>query len=70
MSVFLCGATTSAYQVEGGITNNDWDYFTRSEEIRNRIAILTKPSMFYRGSKQAIIEPAGEQPKLGTLGTT
>jgi beta-glucosidase len=63
MSVFLCGAATSAYQVEGGITNNDWDYFTRSEEIRNRIAILTKPSMFYRGSKQAIIEPAGEAAK-------
>lgn len=63
MSVFLCGAATSAYQVEGGITNNDWDYFTRSEEIRNRIAILTKPSMFYRGSKQAIIEPAEEAAK-------
>jgi beta-glucosidase/6-phospho-beta-glucosidase/beta-galactosidase len=25
---FLWGAATAAYQVEGGITNNDWNFFT------------------------------------------
>ena len=25
---FLLGAATSSYQVEGGITNNDWDFST------------------------------------------
>jgi beta-glucosidase/6-phospho-beta-glucosidase/beta-galactosidase len=24
---FLWGVATSSYQVEGGISNNDWDYF-------------------------------------------
>jgi beta-glucosidase len=57
------GADTSAYQVEGGIINNDWDYFTRSKEIKNRIAILTKPSIFYKGTKQIIIQSAGEAAK-------
>jgi beta-glucosidase len=63
MSAFLWGAATSAYQVEGGIINNDWDYFARSKEIKNRIAILTKPSIFYKGTKQAIMQPAGEAAK-------
>ena len=27
---FLWGASTSSYQVEGGIANNDWHYFTTS----------------------------------------
>jgi beta-glucosidase len=63
MSVFLWGAATSAYQVEGGIINNDWDYFTRSKEIKNRISILTKPSIFYKGTKQVIIQSAGEAAK-------
>jgi beta-glucosidase len=63
MSAFLWGAATSAYQVEGGIINNDWDYFTRSKEIKNRIAILTKPSIFYKGTKQIIIQSAGEAAK-------
>ena len=38
---FLWGAATSSYQVEGGITNNDWDFFTRSEKVRDRIVKLT-----------------------------
>jgi beta-glucosidase len=44
--------------VEGGITNNDWDYFTRSEEIRNRISRLTTPSIFYKGGHQVKLQPA------------
>ena len=39
---FLWGAATSSYQVEGGITNNDWDFYTRSKAIKNRISILTR----------------------------
>jgi hypothetical protein len=38
---FLWGAATSSYQVEGGVTNNDWDFFTRSEKVRDRIVKLT-----------------------------
>jgi hypothetical protein len=47
ISTFLWGAATSSYQTEGGITNNDWDYFTRSKKIKNRIAILTKPRLLW-----------------------
>jgi beta-glucosidase len=57
---FLWGVATSAYQVEGGITNNDWDFFTRSEPIKNRISSLTKPSIFYKGRSQVLLRPAGE----------
>ena len=61
---FLWGVSTSAYQVEGGVTNNDWDYFTRSRQIKNRISSLTRPSMFYRGRKQILLQPAGEAVKF------
>jgi beta-glucosidase len=57
---FLWGVSTASYQVEGGITNNYWDYFTRSEEIRNRISRLTTPSIFYKGGHQVILQPAGD----------
>jgi beta-glucosidase len=57
---FLWGVSTASYQVEGGITNNDWDYFTRSEEIRNRISRLTTPSIFYKGGHQVLLQPAGD----------
>lgn len=56
---FLWGLSTSPYQVEGGITNNDWDYFTRTPEVKDRLFALTKPSMFYRGSRQIKLQPAG-----------
>jgi beta-glucosidase/6-phospho-beta-glucosidase/beta-galactosidase len=57
---FLWGVATSSYQVEGGITNNDWDFFTTSEPIKSRISSLTKPSIFYKGRSQVILQPAGE----------
>lgn len=57
--IFLWGVSTSSYQVEGGITHNDWDFFTRSEPIKNRISNLTKPSMFHKGT-QVDLQPAGE----------
>jgi beta-glucosidase len=57
---FLWGVATASYQVEGGITNNDWDYFTRSEEIKSRISRLTGPSRFYKGSRQVLLQPAGD----------
>jgi beta-glucosidase len=60
---FMWGAATSAYQVEGGITNNDWDYFTRSKDITSRIRHLTKPNMFYMGTTQQNLEPAGDAVK-------
>jgi beta-glucosidase/6-phospho-beta-glucosidase/beta-galactosidase len=41
---FLWGVSTSSYQVEGDITNNDWDFFTRSLQISKRISTITKPS--------------------------
>src|SRR5215467_10078647 len=63
VSRFLWGASTSSYQVEGGITNNDWYFFTTSEEIRHRLWTLTKPNIFYRGVSQVYLEPAGEAVK-------
>jgi beta-glucosidase len=63
-NTFLWGASTSSYQVEGGITNNDWDFFARSEPIKNRISTITKPSMFYRGGTQVVLQPAGDAVKF------
>jgi beta-glucosidase len=50
----MWGAGTSSYQVEGGITNNDWDYFTREEQIKQRIHRMTKPNIFFNGYDHAI----------------
>jgi beta-glucosidase len=61
---FLWGVSTASYQVEGGINNNDWDYFTRSEEIRNRISRLTTPSIFYKGGHKVVLQPAGDAVKF------
>jgi hypothetical protein len=46
--------------VEGGITNNDWNFFTTFEPIKNRISSMTKPSTFYKGRSQVHLQPAGE----------
>jgi beta-glucosidase len=61
---FLWGVSTSAYQVEGGVTDNDWNYFAGSREIKNRISSLTRPSIFYKGRKQILLQPAGEAVKF------
>src|SRR5918912_2702438 len=61
---FLWGVATSSYQVEGGISNNDWDYFTRSDPIKRRISSLTKPSIFYKGRTQIHLQSAGEAVKF------
>ena len=60
---FLWGAATSPYQIEGGITNNDWDFFTSSKLIKDRIHVLTKPSIFYRSSTQITLQPAADAVK-------
>jgi beta-glucosidase len=60
---FLWGASTSSYQVEGGITNNDWDYFTTSEGIKRRLNAMTKPNLFYKGVSQVEMKSAGEAVK-------
>ena len=57
---FLWGVATSSYQVEGGISNNDWDYFTCSDPIKKRISSLTKPSIFYKGRSQIHLQSARE----------
>ncbi|MGI0045256.1 MAG: family 1 glycosylhydrolase, partial [Nitrososphaeraceae archaeon] len=61
---FLWGVSTSSYQVEGDITNNDWDFFTRSLQIRKRISTITKPSIFYKGGTQVDLQPAGDAAKF------
>jgi len=43
--------------------NNDWDFFTRSEPIKKRIASLTKPSLLYKDSTQVQLQPAGDAAK-------
>jgi beta-glucosidase len=37
---FLWGAATAAYQAEGGITANDWEYFTTTPLIVDRVHFL------------------------------
>ena len=64
LNKFLWGVATSSYQVEGGISNNDWDYFTRSNAIKKRISSLTKPSIFYKGRTQIHLQSAGEAVKF------
>jgi beta-glucosidase len=61
---FLWGVSTSSYQVEGDITNNDWDFFSRSLQIRKRISTITKPSIFYKGGTQVDLQPAGDAAKF------
>ena len=61
---FLWGVSTSSYQVEGGITNNDWDFFTRSKQINKRISNISKPSIFYKWSTQVDLKPAGDAAKF------
>jgi beta-glucosidase len=61
---FLWGVSTSSYQVEGGITNNDWDFFTRSQQINKRISNISKPSIFYKGSTHVDLQPAGDAAKF------
>src|SRR5918911_4263411 len=61
---FLWGAATSSYQIEGGISNNDWDYFARSGPIKKRISSLTRPSIFYKGRTQIHLQSAGEAVKF------
>src|SRR5215831_21355116 len=39
---FLWGAATASYQVEGNISNNDWDFFTSDAVIHARVAALGK----------------------------
>lgn len=55
---FLWGAGTAPYQVEGGIINNDWDFFTSSESIKKRISRLTRPNIFYK-STETFLQTAG-----------
>ena len=60
----MWGAATSSYQTEGGITNNDWHYFTTSDPIRKRISSLTTPSRFYQDIRHIDLEPAGDAVKF------
>src|SRR5215467_4552132 len=41
-SDFLWGTATASYQVEGNISNNDWDFFTSDAVIHARVAALGK----------------------------
>jgi beta-glucosidase len=53
---FLWGVATAAYQVEGSITNCDWEAFTTSPAIRRRVAKLTNFAL----GRQVDLEPAAE----------
>ena len=61
---FLWGVSIASYQVEGGITNNDWDFFTRSDQIKKRVSTITKPSIFYKSSAQIVLRPAEDAVKF------
>jgi beta-glucosidase len=57
---FLWGAATSSYQTEGGITNNDWHYFTTNPQIKLRILKMTSPNLLYSKTRQALLQPAND----------
>ena len=54
----MWGVATSSTD-RGGITNNDWHYFTTSDPIRKRISNLTTPSIFYKDVRHLQLQPAG-----------
>lgn len=54
-SPFLWGVATSSYQVEGGITNNDYDFFNRSPEIQDHVKYNSG-----LGGPAITLAPAGE----------
>ena len=56
----MWGVATSSYQTEGGITNNDWHYFTTSDSVKERISSLTTPSIFYKHIRHLQLQPAGD----------
>ena len=56
----MWGVATLSCQTEGGITNNDWNYFTTSDSIRKRISYLTTPSIFYKDIRHLQLQPAGD----------
>lgn len=59
---FLWGVGTSAYQVEGNITRNDWHVFTTTPEIKERIKLLS--SLITR---EIDLQPAGEAVHHGNI---
>ncbi len=61
-SDFLWGVGTSAYQVEGNITRNDWHVFTTTPEIKERIRLL---SSLVTG--EIDLQPAGEAVHHGNI---
>jgi len=52
---FLWGAATSSYQVEGGITNNDYDFFNRSSVIQDMVRTNSRAV-----GPEVNLSPAGE----------
>jgi beta-glucosidase len=56
---FFWGAVTSPYEVEGGITNNDWAYFTTNKTIIERVANLTENPNIGLGLGPIHLHPAG-----------
>jgi hypothetical protein len=61
---FLWGVATAGYQVEGGITNNDWNIFTTSPSIVSRVHNIG----FLAGEGIDLIPP-GEAVRQGDLAT-
>jgi beta-glucosidase/6-phospho-beta-glucosidase/beta-galactosidase len=59
---FLWGVATSAYQVEGNITENDGYIFTTSPEIKRKIRLLSSLV-----GREIDLEPAGEAVHHGNI---
>lgn len=62
---FLWGAATSSYQVEGGITNNDYDFFNRSPIVQDTVRTNSRAV-----GPSVELSPAGERFARGSLATT
>ena len=63
---FLWGVATSSYQVEGGISNNDWDYFTRSDSIKKGYLLLQNQAYFTKEEIKFIYNPPGKLSNSGS----
>ena len=51
------GASTSSYQVEGGISNNDWDFLQEMKRLRKDFKD-NQLSRLYKEFSQINLEPA------------
>ncbi|MGD1836763.1 MAG: glycoside hydrolase family 1 protein, partial [Nitrososphaeraceae archaeon] len=61
---FLFGVSTSSYQTEGQINNNDWNYFAETSKIKERISKMTTPNFLYKWTNTISLKPSNDAVKF------